>query len=454
MFKSKRVKLYLKRRALLFVVALSMLLLNSENTLAKDANYDEYVQGRIEQIVSSENITRSDAELRLRWEDQASDLSDLILKEHVNNFSGMWIGLTDNRIKIGIKDNVVESKEHIDQLAASIGMADSYDYVSTTYSYRELQETIQELSQDARNIPGAQWSFIFGIVPSKNKVRVALPPTDEWLNANQLTYLKDVKQKYGDMVFLERNPGVPAAQDDCSEAIQSCAAPLRGGVHIEDTSNYACTSGFIARGKSTGNRYVLTAGHCARSFGVSHIWYAREYLLAPSYNIRTIGQEKLNALGDSVDALLILRRNDLPYLWSTEGSVFMRDGQGVGTSDPSRNAHWDIAGYSSNAGLENQRVCASGAKTGSSCGLIIEVNISNFNMSTNWSTPIPLNGVVRYGRCSNAGDSGGPVVRGNYTHHAVGIHSAGSIGCDDYKYYTGISTILNAFDNSIELVTW
>ena len=133
----------------------------------------------------------------------------------------------------------------------------------------------------------------------------------------------------------------------------------------------------------------------------------------------------------------------------------MRDGPGYNTSGPSRDAEWPVYDYSSNSGLEGQRVCLSGATTGSSCGLIQQVGIdlifeNTYGTNHNY-------GLVRTGLCGAGGDSGGSMVRGNYTHSAVGVFSGGDLTkgpCSNYFYYTGMTSIMNAFGNSIELVPW
>ncbi|HUC08551.1 MAG TPA: hypothetical protein VMR96_10750, partial [Solirubrobacterales bacterium] len=61
-----------------------------------------------------------------------------------------------------------------------------------------------------------------------------------------------------------------------------CGSPLRGGVQIFDPidTTRPCTAGFTAYG-SSGARYLLTAGHCAKHYGIPDFlnWQSKDEAL-------------------------------------------------------------------------------------------------------------------------------------------------------------------------------
>lgn len=299
------------------------------------------------------------------------------------------------------------------------------------------------------------WTVNVGIRPSRNALSLVVPLDSKNLTISQSDFIDTVLNKYGNRVFLSKVSEKSRLDDDCNN--HYCDAPLRGGVRIDKVEdNTGCTSGFIVRGYATGNRYVLTAGHCSHGYTGS-TWTSQEDVLFFPVD-RTIGTVSRNEVNNNIDAMIILRDNNQSWLWTTAGAVYMRAGGGYGsTTPPSRTTMWDIARTSSNSGLEGERICVTGFN-GSSCGFIIDVNV------TKSVDGYLFHNQVRAAYCATKGDSGAPVVRGNYTHHALGIHSNGadvvdSNGqvvdkCSNVEHYTGINSIISAFDNTFELVTW
>lgn len=390
-------------------------------------------------------INYPQAEKVLKDQDKAPLLYDKLYHSDISEFGGVWIGEQDGRVKLGLKSQPqIGQRDRTNTVLDNLNIADGVDTVTVSKSYAELLELQTALMSDAKFVdksnPG--WAFEFGLIPSMNKVYVGAPP-EKNRSPEQKEFIKNILEAHYGVINLQMYPSQPVLEDDCNNVY--CDAPLRGGVGLLKADNSSCSVGFIVRGYATGNRYALTAGHCSNGY-TGATWYSRDSALFAGN--QSIGPVTRNEFNNGVDAMIIRRDNSA---WNTEGSTFIRNGQGyAGQSGPSRNTHWSINGVSSNSGLEGERVCMSGRTTGSSCGTIQAVNVA-------WSlNGITLSGTVRAAYCSNGGDSGGSVVRGNYTHHALGIHSgirANTGECSYYKYYTGINTILNGFDNTFEVVT-
>jgi streptogrisin C len=411
--------------------------------------------------MTKHDISREYAENILHWQDDASGMSDKLTALHSSKFSGVWIDNTDDRIKVGVVKGLDEDSSESQMIKNAVDklpLNKITDYVPHRYSWDELAAATKVLGEKVETNYTKSWQIGIGIVPSDNKIRITIPDDPKLIPAEESKLIGEIKITYEGMIEFGYEQRAAQELDDCSSVGQSCADPLRGGVLIRPygyppATSY-CSAGFIVQGKLTGIRYVLTAGHCEQSYPGA-TWFAKRYNFAPNdYTDVTIGSNIQNKLWDGIDAMLIERRLDVNPYWSTKEWVFMRDGQGYNTFGPSRDAQWPVYNYASNNGLEGERVCLSGATTGSSCGLIQEVGLNKiFQHGRNYNH---LYGLVKTGLCADGGDSGGSIVRGNYTHSALGILTAGNHpgACANDFYYTGMTSIMNEFGNSIELVPW
>ncbi len=217
----------------------------------------------------------------------------------------------------------------------------------------------------------------------------------------------------------------------CRAVERICGKPLRGGVRIDpsDESEGPCTTAFKAIAGATGDRYMLTAGHCApvganrRSydqFGVPHFIGPAEQSTFPSGDYA-----KLKVTGYGT--------------WWEEGVSFW----------PSIIAYWGVSqewgitGESSS--YMGQQVCHSGISSGVSCG-----NVATLNKTVNYpeGTVYNLTEVAGGEFCAIPGDSGGPVFAG---HTALGIFSGAlELSCGgNLGYYAEITEATEALGVSV-----
>ncbi|MDX6610003.1 MAG: streptogrisin, partial [Solirubrobacterales bacterium] len=239
---------------------------------------------------------------------------------------------------------------------------------------------------------------------------------------------------------LDRFQMTPAACSDLS--IASCDAPMRGGVPIQENgpgpeegiTGASCTAGFKALGVGNGNRYVITAGHCAKEPD-------RQYMAA----FDSLGHEH--------------------YLGYTE-QAYWGNGHDVAKINATGVAYWDIPSWpnwvvewSRNAGgfpldpahkitseassFLGQYVCHSGATTGTSCGYVRALNVPVSYEPSPLQEPgrtITVNHMTEaYGVCIEGGDSGGPVFAGNTALGITSFKDAELPECNNVDVYSEIT---------------
>ena len=161
-----------------------------------------------------------------------------------------------------------------------------------------------------------------------------------------------------------------------------CGPRVMGGLQITFTG-WSCTTGFVARDTQTRQLYVLTAGHCLASSGVSALW---------SHHGAAIGRATAEAFhpGSAADV----------------GEIEVA---GPGTSDeiygPSNADIRRLTGWAPNASQTvGSEVCRSGVTSGWRCGSIVAADVDTKLLGTlihhTWWADFP----------SASGDSGAPVV--------------------------------------------
>jgi hypothetical protein len=170
--------------------------------------------------------------------------------------------------------------------------------------------------------------------------------------------------------------------DSSCHSRSDCGPTIRGGLRITYTG-WACTTGFVARDRTTGTAYVLTAGHCVAASGLTAQW---------SHHDAPIGRATLQGLregsGADVGAIEIDPSAMTDQLVGSDVSD-IRDVTGIAPSSSQ---------------TVGSVVCRSGATSGWGCGHIIAADV-----------PGQINGIpIRHGWWidipSASGDSGAPVV--------------------------------------------
>ncbi len=161
-----------------------------------------------------------------------------------------------------------------------------------------------------------------------------------------------------------------------------CGSPVKGGLQIAFTG-WSCTTGFVARHATSRKLFVLTAGHCIVSSGLSALWSHHDVDLGPAslYSFEN---------GSSADSGAI-----------EIGETGPAD-QVYGTSnDDIRTVTALVPNASQTVG---SIVCRSGSTSGWGCGRIVTADvvakIQGRLIEHTWWTDFP----------SASGDSGAPVL--------------------------------------------
>jgi len=210
-----------------------------------------------------------------------------------------------------------------------------------------------------------------------------------------------------------------------TSAPRACGRPLRGGVSLTRNTSELHQSGECSVGfKATvnGNRYILTAGHCAAAFPS---WGSED----ASENFHPIGTVASYSFpgGDwgTISA------NGSSYWdwnpWPSEVAHYWEDQERSISYEG-----WSYLG---------DYVCHSGTSTGTSCG-----GVSALNVTSSYG----VNHLTEVRRvCAFGGDSGGPVFEG---HTALGLLSGGDLGypeCERPILYAEITEATNALGVSV-----
>ncbi|MFI7066471.1 S1 family peptidase [Kribbella sp. NPDC050124] len=163
---------------------------------------------------------------------------------------------------------------------------------------------------------------------------------------------------------------------------------LRGGVQVDKNTGYVCSLGFNAR-TTKGTRIFLTAGHCTAG--------------KPSFsrNGYVLGNTRTSSFpGNDFGTVSVIEG------WDQQGYV---EGWGAG----------NVAVKGIGNATVGSTLCKSGKSTGWTCGRIVARNVT-----VNYGNNKVVRGLFQHTACTEAGDSGGANMTGNY---AQGISSGAAL---------------------------
>jgi 16S rRNA C1402 (ribose-2'-O) methylase RsmI len=209
----------------------------------------------------------------------------------------------------------------------------------------------------------------------------------------------------------------------------NCDAPFRGGVGIGKHGwTTECSAAFKATGLATGNRFVLTAGHCVDPYIKE--WDAYDH----NGNGQYLGVTEQAFWGTGGHDLAKIRVNGSKYWdispWPTQVIEWS------GATDTMINSARSITAESNS--YVGEQACLTGTTTGTSCGFVTEMGKSVGG--TFQGTAYVVNHLSKLSSVCNAtGNSGGPVFTGNT---ALGITSFadGELPeCSNYDLYSEIT---------------
>ncbi|MFE4667502.1 S1 family peptidase [Streptomyces sp. NPDC056716] len=271
------------------------------------------------------------------------------------------------------------------------------------HSMKDLKAIHAELDQLGW-IGNTSW----GADPSTNQVSVELY---DGVSAADRARIEAVAAAHPGTVRIDRLSGT----------LREAETALRGGMMINNGSSGHCSAGFNVQG-NTGNKYLLTAGHCVRSGGSN--WYVGE------------GSTYIGTVIDWNDrpgdwAVIDYRNADVtPY-----GTIRFRDGT-ISQIDSSRYPR------------DGETVRRTGATSEDMSGTVLQVDTT-----VNFEGGITREHMIETTLCSEGGDSGGPLFIGTT---ALGITS-GSLDdkepCSDSvvsrSYYYPVQRLLDAKSMSV-----
>lgn len=323
-----------------------------------------------------------------------------------DKIGGEWFDPATKKLKIAVVDNA----------AAEVAKAAGADTVIRGGSKNQLAAAQKQLRGWALSLPVDQRQLVLAVSTNQQTGQglVQLQNTDagKSLGAHvpgtgiqvQVTYLSGVIKGQEDFVGGEGY----LVKDD----------PEAGGGYG------ACSVGFNAVDKS-GNRYAISAGHCAEE---AHTWVENGKDVNDDKAFGTFGSaigtfdkvelSDLDKGGKGHDYSTIKLGNkdlkQLPAVKDYKGGVV----QITGVTDP----------------VEGMPVCKSGRTANYTCGTVKAVNE---DVTVNYTGEGPgRKGGVQHMKmfeadyCSEPGDSGGSVISGD---KAVGINDAGAAGSDGFS---------------------
>jgi streptogrisin D len=241
------------------------------------------------------------------------------------------------------------------------------------------------------DIVGTAW----GIDPVSNQVFVR---ADKSVSKAELARLRNVTDRFGDMVTIDRIPGRITTNISGGDAIWGAQGRCSLGFHVTDGSS----------------NYFLTAGHCT---DIISSWYEDQGLT--------------QHVGDTVDGSFPGDDYGL--------STMVADG-GAGDVNLYDGSYQDIT--AARDAVVNETVYRSGSTTGLHDGTVLAVDVSvTYPEGT-------VDGLIETDVCAEPGDSGGSLFSGS---DAIGLTSGGSGNCTfgGMTYFQPVTEALSVYSMSV-----
>jgi streptogramin lyase len=356
------------------------------------------------------------ARTNLTLQSEAAGIVEFLQKTLKERYAGLWFDNDDGKFHIAIVPGV-DGQEVRRSLVEDFGLPGRAVVMTPARStWKELEGSLTSASSAIRE-KGLGKRVAAGIDPENNALEVTADAGTPTAEVNQIAdgiegsvTILPTKRPQSDVETLACITVEP----------RRCDKPLRGGVELgvieklnAEFSNAfmgVCTIAFKGTDKVTGQPFVLTAGHCFPDWSSSQdTWMSR------------VTNETFFAIGKSDG-----------YTFSGVGDYGRIKAQNSWWSEipqwPSMVAHyWGDQTYPINYEAypyKGQYLCFSGARSGTSCGNVNNLNVSG--MVNQEGQPLPPMAEVP-GVCVKPGDSGGPFF--SYSSNtAVGILSAGELG--------------------------
>jgi hypothetical protein len=348
-----------------------------------------------------------------------------------SRYAGIWFDNQAGEFVVPVLGGAARAEARNELMAAEL--QGEYRTVSAQSSWAELEAAQEPLNQ-----------ALFGLM-SDGMIQTAIDPRTnavviyeaEGVEGPERAAVQRLASQAGVEVEVrergvEQLNTVPAA---CSTiGFASCDSPMRGAVAIGKDGTVAgdCSSGFKAMGVGTGNRYMLTAGHCVLGGGGNtQYWMAEDSKAGDHY----LGYAEQAAWGNGFD---IAKINANGTYWDVSPWPNWIVEWGKGGNEfgyPVDGAHPITSEALSYVG---EWVCHSGISTGSTCGYVKAMGITVSGVFGGQA--ITVNNLSEVAPvCSELGDSGGPVYAGNTALGLTSFVDSVLPQCNNYVLYTNIT---------------
>ena len=344
----------------------------------------------------------------------ASDLIDYARRVAGSKFAGMWLTDQDvSQFRIAIVGPTASDSARIQRALRSIGTAGRV--VPAKFTERKLVQITSYLSlRLARVNRSAEASINVGIRPDQNAVELGVPPLQS-VSAAQRALIEAAVSNFKSAVRLKVSSAARNTVLPCRDVF--CDPPLRSGIWTY-AGLVGCTGSFLARSRSDGRLYQMTAGHCGVVLGST---WVTQFVNGIAHSIGRVKNRRFDITGD-----MGIITVDNPPGWQGRAWVSVRGG--IGTTTDNAYPIWTDA-----APVVGARVCFSGAASRpSNCGVVTRTNVT----VTYSGRRVTVAGLTEANFCAVAGDSGSPVFA---NHVAYGVVSGNAGNC--ITYFEPVQTV-------------
>lgn len=337
------------------------------------------------------------AEARLQLQADGAGVVTALNARLGEDYAGVWFDNQTGQFVVPVvdRDATADAKAVVRGLGLEIEAA-RFPVADDTWA--DLAAAREKLGAALARLDQAD-GVLLAINPRENQVEVdiseAMSPSAE-ARARSLATASEV-----DAVVGVVDPASAEIVDTgCSYAFKACDKPFRAGVAIgANLEPDDCTAAFKALGVGTGNRYVLTAGHCV----INNPWatyYSYNYV-APNATAKALGQVESWNLEEGDWATIKVNG-----FWWDDAANWSSIIASWGV-----NLQYPITAEA--ASYVGQLVCHLGRTTGKTCGTVSDVGVENPSEGQR-------NLTLFKEACAGPGDSGGPVYLGGQS-IALGI---------------------------------
>jgi hypothetical protein len=368
-------------------------------------------------------VSSEEAERRLAIQHEGAGIVELLEEELGDGYAGIWFDNAAGEFVVPVVRSAARSAVAAKLEGTALKGHFRLESVRSTWS--ELEGAQKQLDRDLSNLIASSF-----VQTSRDPVHnsVVVHESESSSKSARAEIQEEIETQEVD-VELRREAAdrFRLGESACNEPVRVCDRPLRGGVKIEPLpvgSGY-CTAGFKATGKTFGNQFILTAGHCSKGTGA---WGSRDS--SSALHEMAVAEESIFPGGDYGK----LKVTGFGTYWEKGAWPSQVAFWGANQGNPINSESWSYVG---------QYVCHAGATSGSSCGSVTA--LGKTVAYEGGEVLVSLSEVAGPSFCAMPGDSGGPVFSSEI---ALGILSGAEVvppgTCSPYALYQEVTNATNA----------